>query len=406
MNTIEDRLKDAIAGAAQTVSPAVIERLEETIRQGAAPLTRGQPQPGGHRPRPGWRAAAPVAAAAALACVAALFALLTTPGARHPHHHGAASGWALSIKGEPKFIVVQPLSRVQLQVRSATTGVVVAHVRIPPAPPDKFASVSAIATANGHSYLVATDQVLRHSCRSWLYQFTINDKGQPSAVTPFASMPTIAGTEIGDMAISSNGRWLAFTSFASGFPCGGTGWGHRYINFTNMQTGHTKRWPIPINSGVTNVSLTADGGQLLFGYELLHKHFPVSSEVRVFPTSALPGSVATLGHAVVRSAQFGPHADIAFATITPGGQSAYFSEYPALSFGPGPGKIWDIGLAGGHARLIAGNLEFVNVVYADVHVRYLLLHIHNRFSRLTLATGKVTVLPRIWHHIFAVYIAW
>jgi hypothetical protein len=339
----------------------------------------------------------PVAAAAAVAGIAVLLATLTPPGARHSHHQGPAS--SLAGKSDPKFIIAEPFGFMPLQVRSAATGAIVAQIHLPRVTlrpggsPSRYVSISAVATANGRSYIIALYRP--QPCRSWLYQFTLSSDGQPSALTPLTGLPTVPGAAIYNMDISGDGQWLAFVSASSGAICARARPGPTRIGFTNIGTGQTKQWTILASTGIDDVSLSADGGLLVYDMQLnaggVH---PGPSEVRVLPTSTPPGNAAALGNAIVKSAQFGPGKWITFAAITPNGQRAYFSVYPPG--GGGPGQIWATNLAGGPAHLIAANAQYPGLITADPRVRHLLMYIDNHFSKLTLATGKVTVMPRAW----------
>jgi hypothetical protein len=284
-----------------------------------------------------------------------------------------------------------------LQVRSAATGSIVARIHVPRVTrhpggsPNRYVNVSTIATANGRSYIIALERA--QPCQSWLYKFTLSSKGQPSALTPFVSLPTIHGASISSIDISRNGRWLAFIANESGAMCDRARPGSaQIVGLVNIETGQTKQWTVPENSGAGDVTLSADGKLLLYDYQLnpgaVH---PGPSEVRVLPTSAPPGNAAALGDAIVRSARFGPGKWISFAGITPDGQRVYFSVYPPG--GGGPGQVWVTNLAGGPAHLIAGNAQYPGLITADPPVRHLLMYIDNKFTMLTLATGQATVLP-------------
>jgi hypothetical protein len=389
MIPIEDRLRDAIAAATGTVSPAVLPRIEETIAHGPAPTAR--------RVWRRWQMAAPIAAAAAVAVIVVLLAMLTPPGATRPHRQG----FGPAARGEPKFMITNDTAFSPLLVRNAATGVIVTRVRIPHASSDQHVNgahafyLGSVTTSDGRSYQVVVYRL--QPCRSWAYQFTLNSKGQPSAVTPLAALSTVRGAVIGALKFSSNRRWLAFISVGSGVGCVKAMPGAQYIGLMNTETGQTKQWTYPANTEIDGLSLSADGSQLLYSYLVdpgaVHEG---PSGVRIFPTSAPPGNVAAVGRDVITPGQFGARTQITFAAMTPDGRRAYFSVYPDPGSPSETGQIWGIGLAGGHAHLIARNARGVGVMFAEVHVRYLLIYFHY-FSRLNLATGKVTLLPRaLW----------
>jgi len=348
MSAIEDRLRDAIRNAAETVSPRDAETVERAIRQRLGPAKQVRRRP--------WRVVAPIAAAAVVAGIALLAAVLGSP---RPHPVGLGSA---SI-ADPKFMIVIN-SLASLQVRDAVTGAVVSRIPVPqvahsqrPGTPLRHRIyISQVATNNGRTYLIALGRAI--PCRSWLYKFTLNSKGHASALTPFTAMPTLAGAGLSSTDISGDGRYLAFATFSSGPNCPE---GERsHIGVTNVLTGRTRQWSIPRTDAIDNVSLDANGGLLL--YSLQFK----PSQVRVIPTSAPPGPAANRGRTVIRAAQFGRSAWISFAAISPDARAVYFSVYPPG--GGGPGQIRVTGLTARHSRKVAGNAEYPGLITADPRV--------------------------------------
>jgi hypothetical protein len=154
--------------------------------------------------------AAPVVAGAAV--FGALRLTLPPPTSASPIAFGSASATG------PKFMVVMN-SYYSLQVRDFGTGAVVNRILIPRVP--DFCHHSAcgrhftwVTTNNGRTYLVGISRWT--PCRSWLYTFTLTSNGKASALTPFAALPTLPEADITNLAISGNGRYLAFSAGGTG----------------------------------------------------------------------------------------------------------------------------------------------------------------------------------------------
>jgi hypothetical protein len=385
MNLIEDRLRDAISAAAQTVPPAAAHDLERLIAQ--------RPGTAAHRTRKRGRIVFPLAAAAAVTGVAVLAAMLAAQP--RPPRSRDFSGLGPAPAASPRFLVGNNGTDT-IYVYSRASGRTVARTHTPvvpdnPAGTGKQASIATIATGNGRTYVVSLNaddyRQLGSSrpvpCKSWLYQFTLNAQGQPSALTPFAALPTMDGADIGVQAISGNGRELAFT----GGNCPVNGYGRAFIGVTSAITGQTRLWTTPAANGVNNVSLSADGGLLLYSLPAPPFAPGTPSEVRVIPASAPPGSAAARGRTVIRAAQFGRAGSFSFADISPDGRAVYFC---VTLHGDGPSEIGVISLADGHARIIAGGLKFPGVMIPDPQLRHLLLYLGNKVVMLNLRTGQVT----------------
>ncbi len=290
-------------------------------------------------------------------------------------------------------------SYYSLQVRDFGTGAVVNRILIPRVP--DFCRHSAcgrhftwVTTNNGRSYLVGISRDT--PCRSWLYTFTLNSNGKASPLTPFAALPTLAEAPISNMAISGNGRYLAFSAGGSaGCPVRKPG----HIGVTNLLTGNTRQWSIPRDDEVGSVSIDASGGQLLYS---VRNRTP---ELRVIPTSAPPGPAADRGRTIMqatrfgRSTAFGPW--FSFAAISPDARKVYFCVIPP---GRGPDTIWMMNLTGHHPRkLVSGQAD--GFMTADPSLTHLMLFINNKLVKLNLTTGHTTPLPPSWHDVFVKF-AW
>ena len=265
-------------------------------------------------------AGTPVLAAAAVAVVALGMGAGT---ARHGAGPASAAGQAAL-----KFAVADSTGTSPLQVRNVATGAVVAQVRLPtPTEPgsqpgnDGRTYIGGVATRNGRTYVVALYRP--DPCRSWLYQFGVNSRGQPTAVTPLQARPTIAGAELYDLAVSGNGQVLGYASASSGPGCAAQKAQPDSLGIINIATGQMKQWTAPRSNSVNGVSLSANGSLLLYSLQL------DPSVVRIIPASAPPGQAADRGRTVLRAPQVGRSQWISFAAISPDGSAVCFSIYPS-----------------------------------------------------------------------------
>ena len=390
MSRLEERLRDAYLGAAGTVRPEAVRDLGEP-----APPRPGTPA----RPARWRRALAPLTAAAAVTVIAVLAAVLLKPSS--PDQPGPAPAVA------PKFLIANQ-GRSPLEVRNAATGARVATVTLPTEPgsqaptanaaADGRTYVGSVATADGYHYVVSLYR-LNH-CRSWLYQFQLDARGQPSPVRPLAAMPTV-GAELLGLAVSGDGRMIAYTMSA----CNGSAPQPFYVAVTDIRTGQTKKWTTP---AAGSLSLTANGGMLYYTMNVQ----PGASVVRAMPTSAPPGPAAARSRTAVRMSVFGPADQVGFAAISPDGGTLYFTTFAQKSFGPGPGQVRTLNLATGRSRLVYAPAGQAGLVTADPAVRNFLLQIQQRapaplrLARLDLATGRVTDLPSGWLGPIGAVLTW
>jgi len=210
------------------------------------------------------------------------------------------------------------------------------------------------------------------------------------------ALPTLAEADITNLAMSRNGRYLAFSAGGSG-GCPLRQPGH--VGVTNIVTGRTRQWSIPRTGQVASVSIDANGGLLLY---TVRDRTP---ELRVIPTGAPPGPAAARSRAIIsatrfaRPTRFGPW--FSFAAISPDARTVYFSVIPP---GPGPDAIWAMSLTGQHPRkLVSGQAG--GFITADPALSHLLLFINDKPVKLDLTTGHTTALPLFSHDIF-VRFAW
>jgi hypothetical protein len=388
MSRLEDRLRDAYRGAADTVTPGTIRGLDEA----APPRSR----PAGPVARRARGVLVPLCAAVAVTVIAVLAAVIVPRATDHSQNEptqGAASAPA------PKFLIDDSNGVFPLEVRNAATGAPVAQVAMPAGTPSQGVRtyITSVATADGRNYLVA---FYRNPCRSWVYKFQLNGQGQPSAVTPFAAVPTTR-SELYGLTISRNGQMVGYTTTAC---MGEKPAPPSSLAVTNVRTGKTTQWTMPARSSANNVSLTADGRLLCYSLQ------EGPSMVGVIPTGAAPGSAADRGRTVVRADQFGPSEWISYAAISPDGQAVYFTTYPVAGGGPWAGQVRVEDLATGRSHVIQAPAGQPGLITADPSVQYFLLQIQAasslKLARLDLATGTVTYLPSAWIGTTGAVITW
>lgn len=381
MSRLEDRLRDAYRGEADAVTPASIARLGEVIANQARGPARLGP---GHRPgraRRWSRWLAPLAAAAAVAAIVITATLVIPrgPGQSRPLASPSAA---------PRFLIEESAGAFSLPVRNAATGALVAKVPVPHGHQgrDERTYITGVTTSNGRDFLVATYD---SSCRSWIYQFSLDGAGRPSAVTPFRPLPTVR-SYLSALTISGNGQMIGYITS----PCLDAKPQLNYFNATNIRTGHTTRWIAPIDTDLDRLSLTADGKQLSYNVR------GPASVVRIIPTDAAPGRAADIGRTVAEA----PSGHwISFAAISADGSKVYFSTFTKPGSTPGrpmTGQIDVVELATGQSRLVYQPAGDPDLIASDRAVRYLLLQIRSkdaqrilRLIRLDLTTGKAADLP-------------
>jgi Tol biopolymer transport system component len=277
-------------------------------------------------------------------------------------------------------------------VRNATTGALVAQIM----PPQSDLDFSGLATGDGHTFVATLWLAAGGSCKTWLYQFTLNGQGQPSVLTPFAALPETS-QQLNGLAVSQNGQTLAYLT---------TGCPSRAVAdlvVLNIATRQTRQWTVPERNSIGSLSLTANGNLLAYSDPLIKF---VTSALYVLPTDAAPGTAASRSRVVARAAQFGSSAEITSDVITPDGSALYFSTDltgPALAK-EGSHETWQLRVADvatGKSRTVKSFAGSRGSVSADPSVRYLLLQLQPalgtasqsvRVARLDIATGQVVYL--------------
>jgi len=381
VSRLEDRLRDAYRGEVAAVTPESITSLGEAIaNQARGPARRGP----AHRPgraRRWSRWLAPLAAAAAVAAIAITATMVVPrgPGQSQPRTSPPAA---------PRFLIEESTGAFSLPVRNAATGALAAKVTVPHGHlgKDNRTYITGVTTSNGRDYLVATYAT---SCRSWIYQFSLDAAGRPSAVTPFRPLPTVR-SYLSALTISGNGQMIGYITS----PCQGANPHPNYFAATSIRTGHTTRWNAPPDTSLDIVSLTADGKQLCYNVR------GPASVVRVIPTDAAPGRAADIGRTVAEA----PSGHwISFAAISADGSEVYFSTFTKPGATPGrpmTGQIDVVNPATGQSRLVYQAAGDPDLIASDRTVKHLLLQIRGkdaqriaRLIRLDLTTGKAADLP-------------
>jgi len=283
VNSLEDRLRDAYRGAAETVRPEQIpaprwareqaDRREPPVRRSA------------------WRKLTPVAAAAAVAVVAVSSAVVlprvlgstgTAPASSAP----TTSAPSVATGPPPKFMVIatnvtgNPGSyrSAPLQVQDAATGRVVSTVRTP----QPGTVWGAAAAVTGNTFVLAAKPEAGPepgACYTLLYKLTLTAAGTPASLKPL-DVPRISGyVPFNGLAASADGT-VAYSSVS----CPSTVNGTTTIAVIDTATARTKRWTIPTAFFMTGgLSLSADGRVLALGVPGA-TYVPVSERSTPIPT--------------------------------------------------------------------------------------------------------------------------
>jgi hypothetical protein len=297
VSELEDRISGALRADAATVRPESI--------LGVPPRP---PRPGSRRTAKPWsrrrRVLIPLAAAAAVAATVASVSVavpLLGPGRQGP---GSATPEPVlgptATRGVPAsapapgvppfYVTVNDTSNPNkiiyaLFVRSTATGANLVAMGAPPG----FAQFDAIAaTAGDRTFVVAARPDGATSCSEHLYQFQLAD-GVPGPLVPLHI--TVPGTfsEKGDLAITPDGRRLAYASYLCGK-------GDGEIGVIDLATRHVSVWATPAaGSSPSGLSLSDDGRWLAYD---------TMPGVRLLNTSAPDGPVLAHSKVVSKTADW------------------------------------------------------------------------------------------------------
>ncbi len=325
-SSIEDRLRDAYRGAADTVRPDGVRRLDEqSVALHSFRSTRGR-----RAPR---RVLIPLGAAASVALVGVLLGVLA--GARQsaernpvpPAQTGAPAG---------RFLVaVSSTDKHSLTVHNKFSGASVATIAAP-SPGMVFA---ALATGDGRHYVAVLWR--KGACRSWIYQFRLNAAGQPGALTPYP----LATTDrlVHRIAVSADDSTLAYASE----PCPKSSTAAEDLSVVRVASLATRTWSIPSQISIASLSLTEHGRQLAYIFGPARQY---GSGAYVLPASAASGPALQRSRVVATGAQLGRDKAIFSGAITPDGADVYFiSSGTGRSYGHG----WQVRMASLATRKIS-----------------------------------------------------
>jgi hypothetical protein len=312
VSSIEDRLRDAYRGAADTVRPDEIRQMHEP----SVVISMRGHRDSRHSPR---RFTIPLAAAAAVALVGVLTAVVIPGALSGPTSKNAGRATsAASRPGSPagRFVVALAgksgkftSGAQKLAVRNVATGATVATISLP----QRGLYFSGIATGDGRHYVA---ELWRPGiCRTWLYQFHVNGTGHPSALTPYA-LPAIRQL-LTPIAVSQDNSSFAY----EGEQCTG---GAADLAVLNVATMTTRSWSIPKQADIEQLSLTADGSALAYSIGLTKLYH---SGAYVLPTNSAPGTAAERSRVVAAGARLGRDVAVGSDVISPDGGELYFTTY-------------------------------------------------------------------------------
>jgi hypothetical protein len=238
MNTLEDRVRQALQDAAEDISRTDVPLLRLPDRAGRGRLARGW------RGWPPWLT--PLAAAAAVAAVLAATLTLTGGADRSsPHRTGQD---ALLASAPRYYVVLTSTGRSrgwprQAEVRATRTGRIMATLAAPR--PGNAFIMAAAASGAGRYVLAAQRMAIEHRATVGLpvgvpvsgapatprrgsvavqvpagpirfYQLRISSSGQVSALSPLPVPALPAGADLAGLALTPDGRKLAVATRAGG----------------------------------------------------------------------------------------------------------------------------------------------------------------------------------------------
>jgi hypothetical protein len=367
---LEDLLRRAYAEAAHTVAwPDIASGVREPE----------EARPGIHRRRLAVALLAAVATAViaiAATVVPGLLAHRVAPSsAAGPRSgHGAPAGQ----RAEPAFLAALPDSRGAVQIRSALTGQLIARVT-PPAPGEFFTGVAATG-ADGRTLLLAVEHT-GSACKTWLFQSRLSVSGQPGALRP-AAIPYFDGI-LPDKAFTAtpDGSAIAFAAYF----CDGSG----RLEIDRPHTGVSASWATTDGDQPDSLSLSSDGTTLsLGGYE--HVGWGPGAKLGTSSTRLRP-VIEVLGASTANAYLDGAVAlKIGTAALSPDGKTVYVCSRE--------GRLdvldaYDVATKALRRAVAAwtGGCSFA----LDPAGSYALIATaRGRLSRLDIATGKLTTLPR------------
>jgi hypothetical protein len=331
VSSIEERLRDAYRGAADTVRPDGIRQLNEP----SVLISFSGHQESGRTRR---RLIIPLAAAAAVALIGALTAVIV-PNALSGSRSGKSGPRppaAAGISTRDHFIVTT--AGTALIVRNADSGARVATI----GQPARGLVFTGIATGDGRHWVAELWRP--HRCSSWLYQFRLSSSGRPSALTPYA-IPVVHEL-LGPIAVSQDNSTFGYAGVGCSSAAGRT---PADIALVTVATKAARQWTIPKQADIFSMSLTADGSMLAFQVSPT-KLFP--SNAYVLSASAAPGQALARSRVVARGSQFNSGGAISSDAITPDGSQLYFTTYATGAANHNRWQLRVASLSAGTTRLL------------------------------------------------------
>jgi hypothetical protein len=228
--------------------------------------------------------------------------------------------------GVPRYYVTaEPDPSNDLAVAATATGKTVYTI----SPPAGTFFGSVAATAGNRTFLAAaTSNSSSCPAQTLLYQFQLNDQGQPGPLTPLNI--TIPGnfSETGDLAITPDGDTIAYATWL----CDRT-----EVGVIDLASGHVGAWEATSFVSPASLSLSGDGS--LLGYEMLSARV-----AEVLRTNAPSGSLSAHSEVVSRGA--------AWAALSQDGTTLYACSVPSS-------RSASAGSVTYYARSLAGNGQHV-----------------------------------------------
>jgi hypothetical protein len=396
VSAIEDRLRDAYHEAAETVRPDSIPGPPGLDPAPARPARATTPA----------RLARPLAAAAAVAAIA-VAATLAVPRI-WPGRQAAPVGWnAPPPRYYAEVATVPHSSKTVLNIIDAATGRRTGQL----GSPRHGIYFREVASLGGDRSFVAAAAVplelraIEHNCNTWLYRFRINGAGRPTAPRPLSVAEVRGYTGFMDLAGSADGSTVAYTTDLGACrpnkPL-------RYpgeVNVLHLASGRVTSWPFRLPASPTSLTLSA-GGRLL-GFvsnrsDGAHSGGPASNYSWVLRTDSPPGPLQryyhrVTGHSTVRGIPVWPSVVVLSpsartmltAIVDPGGNTKIMA---LRDYQPRTGRLTRA------VRILRAHGDYWTSpgLSPSNSGRYLLLYFWNsQVARLDLATGRLTVLPRI-----------
>jgi hypothetical protein len=297
MNTLEDRVRDALRADAELVRP-------ETIPGVPPRRSRYSSAPAGSRRT---RVLIPLGAAAAVIAVVAGVSL-----AAPQLLSGSGPGSGSLGQNVPPFYatiavsVVTPIATDTVVVRNTATGQITGEIQ----PPGNSVFAGLAATAGETMFITALNP--DSGCGgSRLYSFGLNQFGVPGPLEPLnITLTGIVPQSGGDLAITPDGHTIAYASAQLGGcgPARGPD-SDGEVGVINLASRTARTWPyvVPLLAGgISDLSLSADG-QLL-GYS----NFEGTS---VLVTSAPAGSLEARSRLI--------SATLTWSALAPDGKTLY-----------------------------------------------------------------------------------